>query len=112
MAFNPRRGSTIFELNNEYITAIQIHPYDGENDCLKINTGGFIWFDDAQRRYTSHLYIERSAKQISKIKNKFCTRGMLGVANYGRRVHGFDGRPDLLKTFKTQETPWSQKHLF
>jgi aminocarboxymuconate-semialdehyde decarboxylase len=90
----------IFELANKYSLAIEIHPYDGEKFIGLENTAWrfhLIWMlaqcADAYHFYTLNGHFER----YPNIRVCFAHGGQLNQINYGRRVQGFDGRPDLFE---------------
>ena len=37
---------------------------------------------------------------------------MLGIANYGRRIQGFDGRPDIFKKLEDPRKTLGHKNLY
>lgn len=88
----------IFELANKYKLALEIHPYDGEKMvALKDIYWRFhlVWMM-AQTADTLHLYsLKDWVNKFENIRTCFAHGCMLGQANYGRRLQGFDGRPDL-----------------
>ena len=90
----------IYELANEHQLAVQIHPYDGEKMiALKNEYWRFhlVWMM-AQCADTLHLFTLRNLPdKFPNIRTSFAHGGMLGIANYGRRIQGFDGRPDIFK---------------
>ena len=98
----------IFELANEYGLALQIHPYDGEKMiALKNEYWRFhlVWMM-AQCADTLHLFTLRDLPNIfPNIRTSFAHGGMLGIANYGRRIQGFDGRPDIFEKLEDPEKP-------
>lgn len=90
----------IFELADQYKLAVEIHPYDGEKFIALENTGWrfhLIWMlaqcADAYHFYTLNGYFEK----FPNIRVCFAHGGQLNQVNYGRRVQGFDGRPDLFE---------------
>ncbi len=90
----------ILELANEYNLAIEIHPYDGEKFIQLPNTAWrfhLVWMlaqcADAYHFYTLHGYQEK----YKNIRVCFAHGGQLTQINLGRRIQGFDGRPDLFK---------------
>ncbi len=105
----------IFELANQYRLAIQIHPYDGEKMiALKNQYWRFhlVWMM-AQCADTLHVYTLRDLpNKYPNVRTSFAHGGMLGIANYGRRVHGFDGRPDLFKKLQDPRTTLGHKNLY
>ncbi|MES2800081.1 MAG: amidohydrolase family protein [Bacteroidota bacterium] len=98
----------IFELANHYKLAIEIHPYDGEKMVkLKDMYWRFhlVWMM-AQTADTLHMFsLMDYANKYENIRTCFAHGCMLGQANYGRRLQGFDGRPDLFEgTHDPRET--------
>ena len=90
----------ILELANYYNLAIEIHPYDGEKFILLENTSWrfhLIWMlaqcADAYHFYTLNGYYEK----YPNLRVCFAHGGQLSHINLGRRVQGFDGRPDLFE---------------
>ena len=90
----------LFELANKYNLAIEIHPYDGEKFILLENTAWrfhLIWMlaqcADAYHFYTLNGYQEK----FPDIRVCFAHGGQLAQMNLGRRIQGFDGRPDLFE---------------
>ena len=90
----------IFELANKYGLAIEIHPYDGEkmvNIEDKYWRFHLVWMC-AQTADAYHFYtLLGIAQKYPNIRTCFAHANMLGQANYGRRLQGFDGRPDLFE---------------
>lgn len=90
----------IFELANAYGLAVEIHPYDGEKFIALQNTAWrfhLIWMlaqcADAFHFYTLNGWYEK----YPNIRVCFAHGGQLNQINHGRRVQGFDGRPDLFE---------------
>ena len=93
-------NDAIFELANKYELAIEIHPYDGDKMIKLENTSWrfhLIWMlaqcGDAYHFYTLNGLQER----YPKIRTCFAHGGQMAQMNLGRRIQGFDGRPDLFK---------------
>ena len=90
----------IFELANKYGLAVEIHPYDGEKMVqLKDVYWRFhlVWMM-AQSADTLHLFtLKGFLNKFPNVRTCFAHGCMLGQANYGRRLQGFDGRPDLFE---------------
>jgi len=90
----------IFELANQYGLAIEIHPYDGQKMVkLKDEYWRFhlVWMM-AQTADTLHFYtLKDFVHRFPNVRTCFAHGCMLGQANYGRRLQGFDGRPDLFE---------------
>lgn len=95
----------IYELANYYNLAIEIHPYDG-NEMVNLDDKYWrfhlVWMC-AQTADTHHLYTLLGIyKKFPNIRTCFAHANMLGQANFGRRMQGFHGRPDL---FEGTENP-------
>ncbi len=90
----------ILECANHFNLAIEVHPYDGEKFIHLENTSWrfhLVWMlaqcADAYHFYTINGYHEKYAN----IRVCFAHGGQLTQINLGRRIQGFDGRPDLFK---------------
>jgi aminocarboxymuconate-semialdehyde decarboxylase len=105
----------IYELANKYNLAIEIHPYDGEKMVnLKDQYWRFhlVWMM-AQSADTLHLFaLNDIPNKFKNIRTCFAHGCMLGIANYGRRLQGFDGRPDLFEGVENPRTSLGHKNLF
>jgi aminocarboxymuconate-semialdehyde decarboxylase len=105
----------IFELADNYGLALQIHPYDGEKMiALKDKYWRFhlVWMM-AQCGDTLHLYALRDLpNRFPNLRTSFAHGGMLGIANYGRRIQGFDGRPDIFKGMQDPRKSLGHKNLY
>ncbi|WP_339848152.1 amidohydrolase family protein [uncultured Dokdonia sp.] len=90
----------IFELASKYNLAVEIHPYDGEKFIKLQNTNWrfhLIWMlaqcADAYHFFTLNGY----ADKYPGMRVCFAHGGQLAQINLGRRIQGFDGRPDLFE---------------
>jgi len=90
----------ILEIANHYKLAIEIHPYDGEKFIKLENTAWrfhLVWMlaqcGDAYHFYTLKGY----QNKYPDIRVCFAHGGQLAQINLGRRIQGFDGRPDLFE---------------
>ncbi|MEM7453951.1 MAG: amidohydrolase family protein [Planctomycetota bacterium] len=90
----------IFELASDLNLAVEIHPYDGEKFILLENTAWrfhLIWMlaqcADAYHFLTLNGYQEK----YPGMRVCFAHGGQLAQINLGRRIQGFDGRPDLFQ---------------
>ena len=105
----------IFELANHYGLAIEIHPYDGEKMVkLKDEYWRFhlIWMM-AQTADALHLFaLKDIVNKFPDVRTCFAHGCMLGQANYGRRLQGFDGRPDLFEGTNDPRCSLGHKNLF
>lgn len=105
----------IFELANEYGLAIEIHPYDGEK---MVNLKDAYWrfhlvWMMAQTADTLHFYaLKDFVNKFPNIRTCFAHGCMLGQANYGRRLQGFDGRPDLFTETRDPRASLGHPNLF
>lgn len=105
----------IFELANHYGLAIEIHPYDGQKMVkLKDEYWRFhlVWMM-AQTADTLHFYaLKDFVNKFPNIRTCFAHGCMLGQANYGRRLQGFDGRPDLFTNAQDPRASLGHPNLF
>ena len=105
----------IFELANKHKLAVQIHPYDGDKMvALKNEYWRFhlIWMM-AQCADTIHLFTLRNLpNKYPNIRTSFAHGGILAIANYGRRIQGFDGRPDLFDNLHDPRKTLGHKNLY
>lgn len=90
----------IFELASKYNLAVEIHPYDGEKFIKLENTSWrfhLIWMlaqcADAYHFLTLNGYPDK----YPGMRVCFAHGGQLAQINLGRRIQGFDGRPDLFE---------------
>jgi len=95
-----KENDPIFELADKHKLAIEIHPYDGDKMINLENTAWrfhLIWMlaqcGDAYHFYTLNGMQER----YPNIRTCFAHGGQLAQMNLGRRIQGFDGRPDLFE---------------
>ncbi|MDG1284027.1 MAG: amidohydrolase, partial [Flavobacteriales bacterium] len=95
--------------------AIQIHPYDGEKMvALKNQYWRFhlVWMM-AQCADSLHLFTIRDLpNKFPKLRTCFAHGGMLAIANYGRRIQGYDGRPDIFDKLEDPRKTLGHKNLF
>ena len=105
----------IYELANKYKLAIEIHPYDAPKMIkLKDENWRFhlVWMM-AQTADTLHLFtLKNIPNKFPNVRVCFAHGCMLGQANYGRRVQGFEGRPDLFKGAQHPKTTLGHPNLF
>lgn len=105
----------IFELANEYSLAVEIHPYDGQKMVkLKDEYWRFhlVWMM-AQTADTLHFYtLKDFPNRFENVRTCFAHGCMLGQANYGRRLQGFDGRPDLFQSAQDPRASLGHPNLF
>ncbi|MFK7784077.1 MAG: amidohydrolase family protein [Crocinitomicaceae bacterium] len=105
----------IFELANHYKLAVEIHPYDGQKMVkLKDEFWRFhlVWMM-AQTADTLHFFTLRDfPNRFPDVRTCFAHGCMLGQANYGRRLQGFDGRPDLFEGSQDPRSSLGHPNLF
>lgn len=105
----------IFELANHYKLAIEIHPYDGEKMVkLKDTYWRFhlVWMM-AQTADALHFFsLKDFVTRFPNIRTCFAHGCMLGQANYGRRLQGYDGRPDLFDGAKDPRNTLGHPNVF
>jgi aminocarboxymuconate-semialdehyde decarboxylase len=105
----------IFELANHYKLAVEIHPYDGQKMVkLKDEFWRFhlVWMM-AQTADTLHMFTLRDfPNRFPDVRTCFAHGCMLGQANYGRRLQGFDGRPDLFEGSQDPRCSLGHPNLF
>jgi aminocarboxymuconate-semialdehyde decarboxylase len=105
----------IFELASKYNLAVEVHPYDGEKFILLENTSWrfhLIWMlaqcADAYHFLTLNGYhIKYPGMRVC-----FAHGGQLAQINLGRRIQGFDGRPDLFEGKEHPRTAVGHKNIF
>jgi len=90
----------LFELADKYNLAVEVHPYDGEKFIKLENTAWrfhLIWMlaqcADAYHFLTLNGYPDK----YKNMRVCFAHGGQLAQINLGRRIQGFDGRPDLFE---------------
>ncbi len=90
----------IFELADHYKLAVEIHPYDGEKFIKLQNTAWrfhLVWML-AQCADSYHFYtLNGYHNKYENMRVCFAHGGQLAQMNLGRRIQGFDGRPDLFE---------------
>ena len=105
----------IFDLANKYNLALEIHPYDGEKFIKLENTAWrfhLIWMlaqcADAYHFLTLNGYPDK----YPNMRVCFAHGGQLAQINLGRRIQGFDGRPDLFKGKTHPRKSVGHKNIF
>ncbi|WP_296353559.1 amidohydrolase family protein, partial [Winogradskyella sp.] len=105
----------IFELADKYNLAVEIHPYDGEKFIKLENTSWrfhLIWMlaqcADAYHFLTLNGYYDK----YPNMRVCFAHGGQLAQINLGRRIQGFDGRPDLFEDKKHPRKAVAHKNIF
>lgn len=105
----------IFELASKYNLAVEIHPYDGEKFIKLENTAWrfhLIWMlaqcADAYHFLTLNGYPDK----YPNMRTCFAHGGQLAQINLGRRIQGFDGRPDLFEGKSHPRSAVGHKNIF
>ena len=105
----------IFELANKYNLAVEIHPYDGEKFIKLPNTAWrfhLIWMlaqcADAYHFLTLNGYYYK----YPNMRVCFAHGGQLAQINLGRRIQGFDGRPELFEGMEHPRKAVGHKNIF
>ncbi len=90
----------IFELANHYKLAVEIHPYDGEEIIAlqdKFWRFHLVWMC-ALTADTYHFFtLYDLPNKYPHIRTCFAHGNQFGQVNLGRRIQGFEGRPDLFE---------------
>ncbi|MGM0636473.1 MAG: amidohydrolase family protein [Bacteroidota bacterium] len=90
----------IFELADKYNLAVEIHPYDGEKFIKLENTSWrfhLIWMLAQCADAYHFLTLNGYPTKYKNMRVCFAHGGQLAQINLGRRIQGFDGRPDLFE---------------
>ena len=67
----------------------------------------------AQWADTLHIFALRDLpNRYPNLRTSFAHGGMLGIANYGRRIQGFDGRPDIFDKLHDPRKTLGHKNLY
>ncbi len=88
----------IWDLANKYGLAVEIHPYDAPKMiALKDEYWRFhlIWMC-AQTADHYHIFSTRNlAQKYPNLRTCYAHGNQFGQIGYGRRIQGYEGRPDL-----------------
>lgn len=90
----------IFELASQHNLAVEVHPYDGEKFILLENTAWrfhLIWMLAQCADAYHFLTLNGYQKKFPNMRVCFAHGAQLAQINLGRRIQGFDGRPDLFE---------------
>ncbi len=105
----------IFSLANELNLAIEIHPYDApkmislKNEFWRFH---LVWMC-AQTADCHHFYSLFNFPQLfPNARVCFAHGNQVGMINYGRRLQGYDGRPDLFESAVDPRTSSFRKNIF
>ena len=90
----------IFELANNYSLAVEIHPYDGQKFIQLADRSWrfhLVWMC-AQTADSYHFFSLRDyAHRYPEVRFCFAHGNQFGQVNVGRRIQGFEGRPDFFE---------------
>ena len=115
LSIGNEKADPIFQLADRYKLAIQIHPYDAPKMISLANQYWrfhLIWMC-AQTADAHHILTSRGIDQeFSGIRFCFAHGSQYTQANYGRRVQGFKGRPDLFENAKSPSESLFSKNIF
>lgn len=105
----------LLEMANKYKLAVEVHPYDADKFIKLENTSWrfhLIWMlaqcADAYHFFTLNGYYEK----YPDMRVCFAHGGQLNHINLGRRVQGFDGRPDLFEGMVRPRNAIGHKNIF
>ena len=110
-----RENEPIFELASERNLAVEIHPYDGEKFIKLENVAWrfhLIWMlaqcADAYHFFTLNGYQDK----FPGMRICFAHGAQLAQINLGRRIQGFDGRPDLFEGCEHPRKAVGHRNIF
>jgi aminocarboxymuconate-semialdehyde decarboxylase len=110
-----QENEPIFELANQFNLAVEVHPYDGEKFILLENTAWrfhLIWMlaqsADAYHFFTLNGYQDK----YPNMRVCFAHGAQLAQINLGRRIQGFDGRPDLFEGMQHPRKAVGHRNIF
>lgn len=105
----------IFELADKYKLAIEIHPYDGPKMIgLQDQFWRFhlIWMC-AQTADTYHMYtLLNFHNKYPNIRTAFAHGNQYAQMNMGRRIQGYEGRPDLFENTQHPKNAIGHSNIF
>ena len=90
----------IFEMASKYNLAVEVHPYDGEKFIKLENTAWrfhLIWMLAQCADAYHFLTLSGYPDKYPNMRVCFAHGAQLAQINLGRRIQGFDGRPDLFE---------------
>lgn len=105
----------LFQKANEYKLAIEIHPYDGEKFILLENTAWrfhLIWMLAQCADAYHFMTLSGFHLKYPNIRVCFAHGAQLAQVNLGRRIQGFDGRPDLFEGMTHPRKAVGHKNIF
>ena len=110
-----QENEPIFDLANQFNLAVEVHPYDGEKFILLENTAWrfhLIWMlaqsADAYHFFTLNGYQDK----YPNMRVCFAHGAQLAQINLGRRIQGFDGRPDLFQGMQHPRKAVGHRNIF
>lgn len=105
----------IFDAANDLGLAVEVHPYDGDK-MIKLENRAWrfhlIWML-AQCADAYHFYtLFGMADKYPGMRTCFAHGGQLAQMNLGRRIQGFDGRPDLFEGMTHPRRSVGHKNIY
>ena len=110
-----KENEPIFEMASKYNLAVEIHPYDGEKFIKLENTAWrfhLIWMLAQCADAYHFLTLSGYADKFPNMRTCFAHGGQLAQINLGRRIQGFDGRPDLFEGMTHPRKSVGHKNIF
>ncbi|RMG82675.1 MAG: amidohydrolase [Bacteroidetes bacterium] len=105
----------LFERANEYGLAVEIHPYDGPKMIgLEDRFWRFhlVWMC-AQTADAYHFFtLQNYPEKYPEMRVCFAHGNQFGQVNIGRRVQGYEGRPDLFEGAADPRASLARSNLF
>lgn len=105
----------IYELANKYELAVQIHPYDGQKMInLKDRFWRFhlVWMC-AQTADHYHMYtLLGIPDKYPNLRTCFAHANQFAHMGFGRRVQGYEGRPDLFPDTQHPKKALANQNIF
>jgi len=105
----------IYELANKLELAVEIHPYDAPKMIhLKDQFWRFhlVWMC-AQTADHYHMFtLLDFANRYPNVRTCYAHGNQFGQVNMGRRMQGFNGRPDLFKNARSPQDSVGLKNVF
>lgn len=105
----------IYELANDLKLSIEYHPYDAEK-IIDLDDEAWrfhlIWMCAMTADNYHFFSLNNLAKNYPDIKFCFAHGNQFGQVNYGRRIQGYNGRPDLFEGMNHPSENISYSNVF
>lgn len=105
----------LFQRANDFNLAIEIHPYDGEKFILLENVAWrfhLIWMLAQCADAYHFMTLNGFHMRFPNVRVCFAHGAQLAQVNLGRRIQGFDGRPDLFEGMTHPRQAVGHKNIF